>query len=243
MHRSIHKVGRVPTVGGASGFAIVELLVVISIIGVLAAIAFPVMSTAKEHARRAVCMNNLRQIGIAILMYAADNGGRTPPQPEGLGRGHHSDEGPCFLDSTQLARDRFGIDYCVADLLMPYAPDRGVFVCPSEARQSFDRPYDNCINWTYAYCAPDVDVTRGPLRAVDYGDPSRIWLACDIQGPGWGSNHTRRAYVALSYINVLYLDGHVRGMLKQLAGTPGFSYDDTPPTDNLPHLHGDGHRR
>jgi len=236
------KAGRFSTAGGASGFTMVELLVVISIICVLAAIAFPVMSTAKERARRAVCINNLRQIGLAILVYAADNGGRTPPQPEGPGRGHHSDE-PCFLDSTQLARDRFGIDYCVADVLMPYVPDRGVFVCPSEARQSFDRPDENCLNWTYAYCAPDVDVTRGPLRAVDCGDPSRIWLACDIQGPGWGSNHTRRPYVALTYINVLYLDGHVRGMLKQLPGTPGFSYDDTAPTDNLPHLHGGGQRR
>lgn len=241
MNRSLDKVRPFSTAGGASGFTIVELLVAISIIVVLAAIAFPVISTAKERARRAVCMNNLRQIGLAILMYAADNGQRTPPQPEGPGRGHHSDK-PCFLDCTQLARDRFGIDYCVADVLMPYVPDRGIFVCPSEARQNFD-PQNNCLNWTYVYCAPDVDVTRGRLRAVDYGDPSRIWLACDFQGIGWGSNHTPRSYVNMTYINVLYLDGHVRGMLKQLPGTPGFSYDDTPRTDNLPYLHGGGQRR
>ena len=47
-------------------FTLVELLVVIAIIGILAALLFPVFSGAKERAKRTVCLNNLKQINLAI---------------------------------------------------------------------------------------------------------------------------------------------------------------------------------
>jgi prepilin-type N-terminal cleavage/methylation domain-containing protein/prepilin-type processing-associated H-X9-DG protein len=56
----------------ASAFTLIELLVVIAIIAVLAAILFPVFAQAREKARQASCMSNLRQIGTASLMYAQD---------------------------------------------------------------------------------------------------------------------------------------------------------------------------
>jgi prepilin-type N-terminal cleavage/methylation domain-containing protein/prepilin-type processing-associated H-X9-DG protein len=204
------------------GFTLIEVLVVMAIVGILVAITFPMIFTAREAARRRVCMNNLRQIGMAVQMYAMDYGGRTPPVPRGRAVGAMYDV-MCVFDGPQHVRDMFGVDYTVADVLRDYAGNREIFQCPSFAPSDF---FDTCVRPQYVYAAAASNIDRGNHEDPHYGDPSRAWLACDVRGEVWGTNHTFRNWAEVFYVNVLYMDGHVRGQLKPAPGTPGPTWSD-----------------
>ena len=80
------------------GFTLIEVLVVILIIGIVASLILVAINMAKRKALDAVCISNLKQVGIALFSYAADNRGYLPHTSRGTGVGKNSPKNFCWFD-------------------------------------------------------------------------------------------------------------------------------------------------
>jgi prepilin-type N-terminal cleavage/methylation domain-containing protein/prepilin-type processing-associated H-X9-DG protein len=103
------------------GFTLIELLVVVAIIAILAAILFPVFAQAREKARQASCMSNVKQMGLAVMQYAQDWDECHP----GVWFGPVS-----AAPWSQPSNDT--LFYKWMDAVYPYVKNEQVFNCPSD---------------------------------------------------------------------------------------------------------------
>ena len=109
--------------GNHHGFTLIELLVVIAIISILAAILFPVFARARENARRTSCLSNLKQSGLAVMMYTQDYDEMYPRSIQ------------CTLPSCADTTTLNANNVKWFDLLEPYTKSRQSFACPSSSFQ------------------------------------------------------------------------------------------------------------
>lgn len=127
-----------------SGFTLVELLVVISIIAVLLAVLVPALSKVREQARTVVCGTNLKNYGPAVVMYAEDNYGRFPTQ-YWLFSDKTTDAGVKTGKCPKACRWHYGVDE-PDGLLWKYIKDRNVNMCPTYKNFAMSGGLNSCPN-------------------------------------------------------------------------------------------------
>ena len=173
----------------AAAFTLLELLVVIAVLAVLASLLLPALGQAKGKAHGVFCLNNLRQWGLATLLYATEHDDLLPPEGFSNPTEAHTNWGWYVQLPEQLGIARYHD--------MPWrtnaalSPGRSVWICPANPRRSNGRNlFHYCLN-------EHVDGTGGedrPVRLSSIGQPSVVvWLFDSKNLPAsgyWGFVHT-----------------------------------------------------
>jgi prepilin-type N-terminal cleavage/methylation domain-containing protein/prepilin-type processing-associated H-X9-DG protein len=200
-----------------NGFTLIELLTVIAIIAILAAILFPVFAKAREKAEQTQCLNNMKQLGTAMNMYATDYDSRLPLCPP------------------------VGVGVFWPGALNTYTKNDQICICPaSDVDQVFDSattpwPFNNPTGVAYAM---NVNLVGAKLTRITA--PAGTLLLFDqvettTAGGGASPYSNNIANVRFSHLGVTanhdgwaecaFADGHAKG---QKYGDLNYGFNSPP---------------
>lgn len=235
---------RVSTDRNPKAFTLVELLVVIGIVAILAALLLPVLSRAKANAQRSACMNNLRQINLGVRMYADDSSDAFPAP--------RTNNGPpgAFVAYTKLMKSYLGMTGASSERA-------ALFACPAD---TFYYDYNDRVSEglhlqsryyysSYAFNGGNFPMGQPPVRRwpgiagrklSSIKEPVKTVLVAEdaaLQPYSWhqpagASGHYNNAQDTVSFV-----DGHVRFIKMYWDATTGtyhieaWQYDPPPGYD------------
>ena len=193
-----------------AGFTLIEVLVVVTIIGIMAGLLLPAIQQSRAASRRMTCQSNLRQWTIAVLRYADDHQGDLPRRGQGMQRAERFDRMedwfnalPPYLESTPLVRTLT-------------TPVQGVWVCPEFVGETPPRFLYGMNMWLSTWHSPTPD----NLKKV--GALSSMVFMADGPGEFCALLPSRESYSPVArhtgVVNVAFLDGHVAAIDGDEAG-------------------------
>lgn len=152
--------------GSCRAFTLIELLIVIAIIMILIAILFPVFESARDKARQSNCASNLKQVGLAMVMYAGDYDEFYPRANYYIWNGVHGWVAPYMPSTSANVNLAYYINhYKWWYWLVPYTKTAGVFFCPSRPLDADDISSDSDIVSQVSNAASEwyinSDITNG----------------------------------------------------------------------------------
>lgn len=228
----------------ASGFTLVELLLVFSIIAVLSAMLLPVSATMRERARQTSCASNLKQLGLSIGLYTQDYDDKYP-------LGVVSDQ---FIDSdggTPKSFINLNTLPPLRKILRPYIKETKVWSCPSDIGSTRSLLYNDMkdnrsieippfssafelFGTSYQYhTSLGLQQVLYPAVAYTYSNPpkqigpSQVGVLADMLGSWHGGD----SVVDNPRKNVLFADGHVKNQ-RIVDFIVEWNRSLDPPTDN-----------